>query len=295
MEIGKLRTEGRNPRTMRLDEMEVEELLSVMNEEDAKCALAVREAIPAIAEAVKACRKALPAGGRMIYMGAGTSGRLGVLDASECGPTFSSDQVIGLIAGGEQAMVRSSEGAEDHEEYGEKDLRDAGVTAKDVVIGLAASGRTPYVIGGLKYARKIGACTVAVSCNKNALMSQYADIAIEVDAGPEVLSGSSRLKSGTCEKLICNMLSTAAMAGIGKVYGNLMVDMDPKNEKLKDRAVRIIAEAAECGSEEAAALFEASGGRIKTAIVMGLTGCGKAEAEEKLEGASGFVRKAVSL
>ena len=294
MDLGKLKTEGRNPRTMNLDEMSAIEILQVMNEEDRRCAEAVHEALPQIAEAVDLCVRSLRAGGRMIYTGAGTSGRIGVLDASEVPPTFSSDQVIACIAGGREAVRSAAEGSEDNEEAGGLDLQKVGLDEKDTVIAIAASGRTPYAIGALKYAREAGASTVSVSCNKNALMSQYADAAIEVDAGPEVLSGSSRLKSGTCQKMIVNMLSTCSMVRTGKVYENLMVDMSPSNVKLRDRALRIISQAAGCDMEKAAEAFEASGKNMKTAIVMLKRDCSKEEAESHLVSAKGFVRKAIN-
>lgn len=295
MDLGKLGTETRNAQTMNMDAMSPMELLSVMNDEDHKCAEAVREVLPQIAEAVRLCTASLSAGGRMIYIGAGTSGRLGILDASECVPTFSSDQVVGVIAGGKEAVFRGIEGAEDSEAGGRKDLEDLNLCEKDTVIGIAASGRTPYVIGALKYAEEVHANRVSVACNKNAVISQYAEAAIEADAGSEVLTGSTRLKAGTCTKMICNMLSTASMTGIGKVYQNLMVDMQPTNQKLEDRAVRIIAEAAECGREQAAEAYEASGHSMKTAIIMILNSCTKQEAEESLKQAGGFVRKASEL
>lgn len=294
MELGKLRTEGRNPRTMNMDEMPAEELLAVMNDEDRRCAEAVHEALPQIAKACDLCVESLKLGGRMIYTGAGTSGRLGILDASECGPTFSSDRVIACIAGGNEAVRHATEGSEDNEEAGGLDLQKAGLDERDTVIAIAASGRTPYAIGALKYARQAGARTVSVSCNKNALMSQYADAPIEVDAGPEVLTGSSRLKSGTCQKMILNMLSTCSMVRTGKVYENLMVDMTPSNVKLKDRALRIIAQAAGCDREQAQAAYAASGENMKTAIVMLKRGCSKEEAETRLLSAEGFVRRAIS-
>lgn len=295
MDLGKLQTESRNIQTMNMDAMSIPELLEVMNAEDRKCAEAVHETLPQIAKAVELCIASLKAGGRMIYIGAGTSGRLGILDASECVPTFSSEQVVGVIAGGKEAVFRGIEGAEDSEEGGKQDLKAIGLNAHDTVIGIAASGRTPYVIGALKYAEEVHANRVSVACNNNAVISQYAEAAIEADAGSEVLTGSTRLKAGTCTKMICNMLSTASMTGIGKVYKNLMVDMQPTNQKLEDRAVRIIAEAAECGREQAAEAYEASGHSMKTAIIMILNSCTKQEAEESLKQAGGFVRKASEL
>ncbi|MGG6310090.1 N-acetylmuramic acid 6-phosphate etherase [Paenibacillus macerans] len=290
-----LTTEARNERTMSLDEMNVAELLTVMNEEDAKVAGAVKKEIPRIAEAVKAITDSLRLGGRLIYMGAGTSGRIGLLDAVECPPTFgtSPDLVVGLIAGGSNAFIKAVEGAEDRAELGMADLQNLNLTANDAVVGLAASGRTPYVIGGLEYAKRIGATTISISCNKNAAISPKADIAIEIENGPEVLTGSTRLKAGTSQKLVCNMLSTASMIGLGKVYGNLMVDVQPTNEKLAERAKRIVMEATACDSDTAGHALHLAEGKPKPAILMILTGCTYAEAQEKLERNHGFIGKAV--
>ncbi|EES72845.1 N-acetylmuramic acid 6-phosphate etherase [Paenibacillus sp. oral taxon 786 str. D14] len=289
-----LTTEARNERTMRLDEMEVTELLTVMNEEDAKVAGAVKEEIPKIAQAVTAITESLKKGGRLIYMGAGTSGRIGLLDAVECPPTFgtSPDQVVGLIAGGSNAFIKAVEGAEDRAELGRTDLQNLGLTAKDAVVGIAASGRTPYVIGGLEYAKQVGAKTISISCNKNAVISTISDIAIEIENGPEVLTGSTRLKAGTSQKLVCNMLSTASMIGLGKVYGNLMVDVQPTNEKLADRAKRIVMEATGCDASTAENTLRLAEGKPKPAILMILTGCSYEVALEKLEENQGFIGKA---
>lgn len=289
-----LTTEARNERTMRLDEMEVTELLTVMNEEDAKVAGAVKKEIPKIAQAVTAITESLKKGGRLIYMGAGTSGRIGLLDAVECPPTFgtSPDQVVGLIAGGSNAFIKAVEGAEDRAELGRTDLQNLGLTAKDAVVGIAASGRTPYVIGALEYAKQVGAKTISISCNKNAVISTISDIAIEIENGPEVLTGSTRLKAGTSQKLVCNMLSTASMIGLGKVYGNLMVDVQPTNEKLADRAKRIVMEATGCDASTAENTLRLAEGKPKPAILMILTGCSYEVALEKLEENQGFIGKA---
>ncbi len=291
-----LTTETRNQRTMHLDQMSVTELLTVMNEEDAKVASAVKEQIPNIAKAVTAITESLRRGGRLIYMGAGTSGRIGLLDAVECPPTFgtSPEMVVGLIAGGSNAFIKAVEGAEDREEFGVADLQSLNLTAEDAVVGIAASGRTPYVIGGLEYARSVGAVTISVSCNKDAAISQYADITIEVENGPEVLTGSTRLKAGTSQKLVCNMLSTASMIGLGKVYGNLMVDVQLSNEKLVERAKRIIMEATSCDLPTAEKTLELAERKPKLAILMILTGCTYVEACEKLERSQGFIAPAVS-
>ena len=234
-------------------------------------------------------------GGRLIYMGAGTSGRLGVLDAAECVPTFGVEpkMVQGLIAGGQKAMTIAVEGAEDSLAFGEADLVEINLTDKDVVVGIAASGRTPYVIGGLKYAASVGAKTASISCNENAEISRYAEFPIEVDAGPEFLTGSTRLKSGTTQKLILNMLSTVSMIGIGKVYNNLMVDVKPTNEKLVERSKRIIMEATNCEYDTAAEYFINADENVKLAIVMLLTNSSKEEAEIKLIKGNHFIKNTI--
>ena len=232
------------------------------------------------------------AGGRLFYTGAGTSGRLGVLDAAECVPTFGTDpeMVQGLIAGGEQAMTLAVEGAEDSVELGENDLKTHHLSDKDTVVGIAASGRTPYVIGGLDYAKKIGASVISLACNDHAEISRHAEVAIEVPVGPEVLTGSTRLKSGTAQKMVLNMLSTVSMVGIGKVYKNLMVDVKPTNKKLVERSKRIIMQATECDYEIAEKAFVDADQNVKLAIVMILTNLDKDEAEARLKNANGFVR-----
>lgn len=294
VKIDNLQTEKRNDKTMNLDELSASELLTIMNEEDQKVPLAVKEALPQITEAVEAIIKALKKEGRLIFMGAGTSGRLGVIDAAECMPTFgTTDEVIGLIAGGPSAFLKAKEGAEDSQELGVSDLKENNLSNKDVVVGLAASGRTPYVIGALDYATQVGAVTVSVSCNKDAEMSKHAQIAIEVDNGPEVLTGSTRLKAGTSQKLILNMLSTASMVGIGKVFGNLMVDVKATNLKLVERSKRIIMMATECDYETAEKYYDLSDNYPKAAIVMILTGCSKEDALKRLDNSEGFVRQAV--
>ena len=245
MNLDKLTTESRHPETMNLDGMSLAEMLAKMNQEDRKVPVAVELALADIEAVVKAAIASFKQGGRLIYMGAGTSGRLGVLDAAECVPTFgvSPEMVVGLIAGGEQAMTVAVEGAEDSTVLGKEDLVALNLTAKDTVVGIAASGRTPYVIGALEYATQVGASTATIACNLNSEISQYSQMPIEVDCGPEVLTGSTRLKAGTAQKLILNMISTASMIGIGKVYQNLMVDVQATNEKLEERSKRIIMEA----------------------------------------------------
>ncbi|HCM86917.1 MULTISPECIES: N-acetylmuramic acid 6-phosphate etherase [Enterococcus] len=288
-----LTTERRNETTFGLDEMSVAEAVKLMNQEDHKVSEAVAEQLPQIEKVVETTIASFKKDGRLIYMGAGTSGRLGVLDAAECVPTFGvePEMVVGLIAGGEQAMTVAVEGAEDDIELGAQDLKDLKLTENDMVIGIAASGRTPYVIGGLDYARSIGAATGTIACNKGAEISKHADLPIEVDCGPEFLTGSTRLKSGTAQKLILNMISTISMIGIGKVYNNLMVDVKPTNEKLVERSKRIIMQATEADYETAARYFEAADQNVKLAIVMILTDSTKEVAAEKLIQAGGFVKK----
>ena len=255
----------------------------------------IRQEIPVIKQVVAQVIQSFQAGGRLIYIGAGTSGRLGVLDAAECVPTFgvSPKMVVGLIAGGERALIKAVEGAEDSKTLAIEDLRALKVNANDTVIGIAASGRTPYVIGGLDYAREIGAATAALSCNKEAIISQHADLRMEVETGPEVLTGSTRLKAGTAQKLVLNMISTAAMIGVGKVYQNLMVDVQSTNEKLEVRAKRMIVEATGVDLETAARYFTSANGHVKTAIVMILADVSYPEAVERLQRAHGFVRDAL--
>ncbi|MDT2754941.1 N-acetylmuramic acid 6-phosphate etherase [Enterococcus pseudoavium] len=293
--LANLTTERRNETTFGLDEMSVAEAVKLMNQEDHKVSEAVAEQLPQIEKVIAATIEAFTNGGRLIYMGAGTSGRLGVLDAAECVPTFGvePEMVIGLIAGGQKAMTVAVEGAEDDAELGAQDLKELNLTANDMVVGIAASGRTPYVIGGLDYARSIGATTGTIACNKQAEISQHAELPIEVDCGPEFLTGSTRLKSGTAQKLILNMISTISMIGIGKVFNNLMVDVKPTNEKLVERSKRIIMQATDADYETAARYFEEAEQNVKLAIVMILTNSSKAAAAEKLVQANGFVKKTI--
>lgn len=288
-----LATEKRNSKTLRLDELTTAEILAIMNEEDKTVPQAIKQVLPTIEKIVNGVISTFQAGGRLIYLGAGTSGRLGVLDAVECVPTFGVEpsQVVGLIAGGEKAFVQAVEGAEDSMILGETDLKELALTENDYVIGIAASGRTPYVIGALDYAKHIGARTAAVSCNADAAISKHAELAVEVVTGPEVLTGSTRLKAGTAQKLVLNMISTASMIGVGKIYKNLMVDVKPTNEKLVERAKRIIMEATDCDYETAAKFYQLADTHVKVAIVMLLTDSTKLEAIKKLEQANGFVRK----
>jgi N-acetylmuramic acid 6-phosphate etherase len=293
--LEKLATETRNPNTMQLDEMSPREILIAMNQEDKTVPETVENEIDSIEKVVKAVIHSFNNGGRLIYVGAGTSGRLGILDAVECVPTFgvSPNQVQGLIAGGIKAFTVAVEGAEDSGPLGEEDMKSINLTENDTVIGIAASGRTPYVIGALNYARELNATTAAISCNKNAEMSKHADIAIEIETGPEVLTGSTRLKAGTAQKLVLNMISTASMIGIGKAYENLMVDVQATNEKLIERSKRIIMEATQVDYETAASYYEQAQHHVKTAIVMILLKCSYNEAVEKLTESNGFVRQSI--
>lgn len=275
--LNQLDTEQINPNSTGMDLMDTMGILRVINQEDQKIALAVEKVLPEVAEMVDHISARMMRGGRVIYMGAGTSGRLGVLDASECPPTYGVDASLiqGLIAGGMGALTKAKEGAEDDGELARMDLKALTLCADDSVIGLSASGRTPYVIGGLDYAKEVGAFTGAVSCVHHAEMSAHADVGIEAVVGPEVVTGSTRMKAGTAQKLILNMISTSLMIKYGKVYKNLMVDVQPTNEKLVERAKRIIAASSGCDYEQASAYLEQSGRNVKIAICMALTGCSK--------------------
>lgn len=296
MNLGELTTEARNPRSAGLDAMDTRQLMELMNDEDQTVALAVRAALPEITAAVDLIAESLRSGGRLIYVGAGTSGRLGLLDAVECPPTFDTDseQVTALLAGGNGAFLQAVEGAEDDLETAAADIDGLEVGPDDTVVGITASGRTPYVIAALRQARGHGARTVALACNTDSLTGREAEVAIEVATGPEVLTGSTRLKAGTAQKMVCNMLSTGAMVRIGKTYGNFMVDMRPTNDKLVDRARRIVAAATGSDEETAAEALTAAGGRTKVAVVMLLAGVDAALAEQLLERSSGSVSAAVA-
>ena len=293
LDLNNLITEKRNPDTWELDEMTPFEIARIMNREDQKVVEGVQRVLPEVARAIEWVRDTFERGGRLIYLGAGTSGRLGVLDSVECPPTFgvSPDQVIGLMAGGEKAFVKAVEGAEDSPGLAVEDLKKIRLDKQDILVGIAASGRTPYVIGGLKYARSIGCPTVAVACNKGSKIGKEADLAIEPMVGPEILTGSTRLKAGTAQKMILNMISTGAMVGIGKVYENLMVDVVQTNEKLCVRARNIVMMATECGPDEAQKLLEEAEGNAKTAIVMKLLDCSAEEASDKLKRSHGHIRR----
>ena len=297
MKFDALITEQRNPESEGLDALSTFEMLRVMNHEDHKVADAVGRALHEIARAVERIAAAIEAGGRVFYIGAGTSGRLGVLDASECPPTFSvpPEMVQGVMAGGMEALYSATEASEDDPELGERDLVERGFLSKDVVVGIAASGRTPYVLGAIAYAKSIGAATVGVSCTPHSELSRHVEIPIEAVVGPEVVAGSTRLRAGTATKMVLNMLSTGAMVKLGHVYGNLMVNVQPKNEKLVARAKRIIAEAAEITPDEAARLFEESGHQVKLAIVMGKLQLSRDESADLLCQAGGRIRMAIQM
>lgn len=295
MKFENLSTEQVNEQSKNLDMLSPLEAARLMNRMDRQAAEAVEQALPQIAEAVEKIAERMKAGGRLIYIGAGTSGRLGVLDASECPPTFGTDEglVVGLIAGGDYALRHAVERAEDKPELAVEALKEIGFNAKDVLVGISASGYAPYCVGGLDYARALGALTIGLSCNRDAIQSRHADIAIEMPTGAEILSGSTRLRAGTATKMALNMLTTLTMVQLGKVYGNLMVDMRPTNQKLQDRAVRIVQKALEIEDKaEADALLESAGRDVKTAIVMRSCGVDQAKAREALEKNGGFVRRA---
>ncbi|WP_454441174.1 N-acetylmuramic acid 6-phosphate etherase [Vibrio bathopelagicus] len=293
--LSHLVSEGRNPDTMDIDLLTSLEVVEKINQQDKQVPLAIEAELPQIAKAVDKIAHAFQNGGRLIYMGAGTSGRLGVLDASECPPTFgvSDKMVIGLIAGGPEAILKAKEGAEDSLTLGTEDLKAIQFTEKDVVVGIAASGRTPYVIGALNYANQISAVTVALSCNPGSPIAEIAQIAISPVVGPEALTGSTRLKSGTAQKLVLNMLTTASMIRIGKSYQNLMVDVKATNEKLVARAARIVIQATECDKALAVSTLKTTDYDVKLAILMILTGLDFESAKAQLDQQHGFLRKAV--
>lgn len=290
-EISGLPTEQRNRETMRIDAVSTLEMVEMINREDHKVAPAVKEVLPQIAKAVDTITAQLRRGGRLIYAGCGTSGRLGILDAVECPPTYSVEPelVQGLIAGGYNAIFKAVEGAEDDRSLGAEDLRGIGFSEKDVLVGIAASGRTPYVLGAMDYAKTLGAPVISVTCAPGSPVDSLADIGIAPTPGPEVITGSTRMKSGTAQKMVLNMLSTGTMIRMGKVYGNLMVDVKPSNEKLILRCRSIVCQAAGVSEQEAVEALEACGYRCKTAIVMLLCGMSAQEAEKALEGAKGRI------
>lgn len=294
--LEQLLTEQSNPASASIDALPTEEVLRIINREDQKVACAVQAEISAIARAVDAVVAAFQQGGRLFYIGAGTSGRLGVLDASECPPTFSvpPDMVQGIIAGGESALSRAAETTEDDPAIGRHDLTARGFTGRDVLVGIAASGRTPYVLGAVAEARRMGAVTVGISCTPDSELSRAVEIAITPLVGPEVVAGSTRLKSGTAQKLVLNMLSTGAFIRMGYVYGNLMVNVQPKNTKLVDRARRIVALATGVPYPRAEELLASSGNSVRTAILMGKSGMSREEAERRLAETGGRISKALA-
>ncbi|MEJ8736199.1 N-acetylmuramic acid 6-phosphate etherase [Erysipelotrichaceae bacterium HCN-30851] len=293
--LARLNTEQQNPDTVDIDSCSTEEVLIKINNEDQKVAEVVRKQIPAITGLVEVSYEAVKNGGRIIYIGAGTSGRLGILDASECPPTYgvSPDLVQGIIAGGEKAIFTAQEGAEDSFDQCIEDLKKRNLNSKDIVIGLAASGRTPYVIGALKYANSIGAMTGSICCVENAEISKYAKFPVEVVTGPEVVTGSTRMKAGTAEKMVLNMISTTTMIKMGKVFHNYMVDVQPTNIKLEKRACSMIKTILEIDDEEAQKLFIESGKNVKTAIIMSIMNMDKANAQKVLEKADGHISKTI--
>ena len=297
-EISKLSTEQRNPKSMNIDDCSAFEVLKIINEEDEKVPLAVKKELPYIEKAVETIVKSIKNGGRLIYFGAGTSGRLGVVDASECPPTFGTPYglISGYIAGGNEAMFRAQEGAEDYEENGAKDVIKAQVTDKDVVCGIAASRRTPYVIGAVKKAKELGASTLFITTNPREHFNlKEVDIAICPDVGPEVIMGSTRMKSGTAQKLVLNMLTTAAMIRLGKVYENMMIDLQMTNKKLVERSKRIIMTITGLSYEDSSEYLRKADGHVKTALVMIKANVDINEARKRLEKADGFVRKAIDM
>ena len=293
--LSQMMTEQRNPRSLNIDCMTAIDIVQLINQEDLLVAKAVEKCLPHIAEAVEKIEHAFTNGGRLVYIGAGTSGRLGVLDASECPPTYGvpPEMVVGIIAGGERALRHPVEGAEDNYEQGKADLQAVDFCEKDVLVGIAASGRTPYVIGALEYAKSLGAITVSIASNAGCAMSQIADIAIETVVGAEILTGSSRMKSGTAQKLVLNMLTTASMIRIGKCYQNLMVDVQASNEKLKARAVKIVMEATDCTKETAEITLLQADNHAKVAILMILANVDKTQAEKMLAENQGKLRQAL--
>jgi N-acetylmuramic acid 6-phosphate etherase len=292
--LGALPTEQRNPATTDIDRLSTLEMARVLNAQDAMVAASVERALPEIAESIDVVVDRIQRGGRLVYIGAGTSGRLGVLDASECPPTYNTPPglVVGLIAGGDHALRHPIENVEDRPEAGAVALREIGLGERDVVVGIASSGRTPFVVGALRYAREVGAATISLANVDDAAIAREADIAIAAVTGPEPVTGSTRMKAGTAQKMVLNMLTTGTMIRLGKTYGNLMVDVQPSNTKLRDRAIRIVAEATGLDRDAAAALLAKAGSDVKTAIVMELLGVPAVEARGRLEAAGGVIRAA---
>ncbi|MDC9598534.1 N-acetylmuramic acid 6-phosphate etherase [Xenorhabdus anantnagensis] len=295
IDLSNMVTESRNPSSTHIDTLSTLDMLRVINDEDKKVAIAVEKNLPQIADLVDKVAETFRQGGRLIYIGAGTSGRLGILDASECPPTYGTkpEQVIGLIAGGHRAILKAVENAEDNRQLGINDLKILHFSQRDILVGIAASGRTPYVLGAMEYAKSVGATIACICCNPDSPMTQLADIAITPIVGPEVVTGSSRMKAGTAQKLILNMITTGAMIRTGKVYGNLMVDVEATNAKLIERQKNIVMTATECSKEIAEQALSACGGHSKTAIVMILSGVSAEEAKALLAKHQGFIRPAI--
>nr|WP_314267853.1 N-acetylmuramic acid 6-phosphate etherase [uncultured Moellerella sp.] len=295
IDLSQMVTESRNPASEHIDQVSTLEMLKIINNEDKKVPLSIEKILPNIAQLVDKVAEAFQQGGRLIYCGAGTSGRLGILDASECPPTFGTphEQVIGLIAGGHQAILRAVENAEDNRQLGQKDLEDIQFNAKDVLVGIAASGRTPYVLGAMDYAQSLSATVAAISCNPDSAMAKQADIPLTAVVGPEVVTGSSRMKAGTAQKLILNMITTGAMIRIGKIFGNLMVDVEATNAKLIERQTRIVMEATECERATAEQALQQCERHCKTAILMILADLSAADAKRLLSNNNGFIRSAL--
>ena len=293
MDINSLDTEQSNPASAHIDSVSTEEIVRIINREDHSVAPAVEKVLPQIAQAVDLIYQKIQSGGRLIYCGCGTSGRLGVLDAVECPPTFGvpPEMVVGLMAGGAPAFVKAVEGAEDDHDMGSVDLKSLGFSKNDALVGIAASGRTPYVLGAMEYAKSLGAPVIALTCSSNSEMSRSAQLTINPICGPEVIAGSTRMKSGTAQKMVLNMLSTAVMIKLGKVYGNLMVDVKATNEKLVLRSIAIVRQATGAGEAQARDAIERCGGSCKTAIVTLLCGVSPQEAETMLQHANGHIAK----
>lgn len=297
IDLSKMVTESRNAASTHIDQLSTLQMLQVINNEDKQVPLAVEKVLPEIAQLVDKVADAFLKGGRLVYSGAGTSGRLGILDASECPPTYGTphEQVIGLIAGGHQAIFRAVENAEDKPELGEQDLKNIQFNENDVLVGIAASGRTPYVLGALAYANSVGATTAAISCNPNSPIANAADIAITPVVGAEVVTGSSRMKAGTAQKLVLNMITTGAMIRIGKVFGNLMVDVEATNAKLIERQTKIVMEATDCDRTTAENTLQQCDRHCKTAILMVLSGLNADDARQLLSNNNGFIRTALNM
>ena len=295
IKLENLTTESRNSSSLNIDKVSTLDMVKIINNEDKKVSLAVEKELVKIAEAIDGIVSGMQKGGRLIYIGAGTSGRLGILDASECPPTYgvSEELVQGIIAGGTEAIFRAKEGAEDSKELAIEDLKSKNITENDTIVGLAASGRTPYVIGGLEYANKIGALTVSITCNANSEVAKVSKVSIAPVVGAEVVTGSTRMKAGTAQKLVLNMLSTGTMIKLGKVYGNLMVDVRATNKKLVERAKKIVCEATGVDREVAEKVLKETNYDVKLSILMILTGLDINEAKEKLSQNKGYIAKAM--